>query len=401
MTDQFDHLLNDAFDDFAAAERSTAEQAPGTAAVRRTVAVQRRNRYTMLSLLGAVLVAIPVAAYATNPRGNNSPPLPGSSVTASSSPSRTASASPSPSESATTTPTGASVPGMYLFRLDKNNGTATNDLLHRAPGGDWQKITTVKGPTVQPPNGPPLMAMSPDHKHVAWLLDGKLQISALDGSQVKTVVAATGTLACVGATWTADSRHLLFQTLSSDGKGTTLETVNINGTERKTLGTSTGNVECSPGSVDGATAYVVSSSGAKNHLVAIDGGAAPRTVTAHWPSGRQPIEVVAAENGSTRLLVATVADSASCGCSPPEQYVIVDTATGQVTSLDNAQDKAGSSPISGAFTADGRVVLIADRNRGNGSSVDPFLTVFSAGGAILGSVRLPDMTLGYLVGFDS
>ncbi len=90
MTDQFDDLLHDAFDDFAAAERSTAKQAPGTAAVRRTVAVRHRNRYTMLSLLGAVLIAIPVVAYAANPRGNNSPPLPGASATASGPPHITA-----------------------------------------------------------------------------------------------------------------------------------------------------------------------------------------------------------------------------------------------------------------------------------------------------------------------
>jgi len=395
MTDQFDQLLNDAFDDFAAAERSTAQQAPGAAAVRRTVAVQRRNRYTVLSLLGAVLVAIPVAAYAANPRGNNSPPLPGASVTASSSPSATASASSSPSESATVASTDP-VPGMYLYRVGN-----TSDLLHRAPGGDWKKITTAKGPTVQPPNGPPLLTMSPDREHIAWLLDGKLQISALDGSHVKTVVAAIGSLSCMGITWSADSRHLLFQTLPSDGRGPTLETVNIDGTGRKALGTAAGGFECSPGSVDGATAYAVAHSGTKRHLMAFDGGAAPRIVTANWPSGRQPIEVVAAENGSTRLLVATVADSASCGCSPPEQYAIVDTATGKVTSLDNAQDKAGSAPITGAFTADGRVVLIADRNRGDGSDRDPFLTVFSADGAILGSAPLPDMELAYLVGFDA
>ncbi|MEV6925445.1 hypothetical protein AB0M46_13240 [Dactylosporangium sp. NPDC051485] len=394
MTDQFDHLLHNAFDDFAAAERSTAEQAPGTAAVRRTVAVQRRNRYSMLGLLGAVLIAIPVAAYAANPRGNNSPPLPGTSVAASNSPSATASASPTPSEGATAASTAAStdpVPGMYLYRV----GNTTDDLLHRAPGGDWRKITTVKGPTPAEP-----MTMSPDHQHIAWVLDGKLQISALDGSKVKTVVAATGTLSCSRVTWAADSRHLLFQAVASGDKGTTLETVNIDGTGRKTLGTATEGFDCGLGSVDGATGYVVSRSG-KKHLVAFDGSGAPRTVRASWPSGWQPNEVVAAANGSTRLLVAIVSDSASCGCSPPQQYVIVDTATGQVTRLDNAQDKEGSAPISGAFTADGRVVLIADRNRGNGTAVDPFLTVFSAGGAILGSVRLPDIEYGYLAGFDA
>jgi hypothetical protein len=28
-----------------------------------------------------------------------------------------------------------------------------------------------------------------------------------------------------------------------------------------------------------------------------------------------------------------------CGCAPPKQYVIVDTANGKVTRLDNAQDR--------------------------------------------------------------
>lgn len=97
MTDEFDYLLHDAFDDFTAAERAAAKQPPGTAAVRHTVAVRRRNRYTTLSVLGAVLIAIPVVTYAANPRGNNSPPLPGASVTASGSPSATATANPTPS----------------------------------------------------------------------------------------------------------------------------------------------------------------------------------------------------------------------------------------------------------------------------------------------------------------
>ncbi|WP_426506341.1 hypothetical protein ACPPVO_50430 [Dactylosporangium sp. McL0621] len=410
MTDQFDHLLHDAFDDFAAAERTTAAQAPGTAAVRRTVAVRRRNRYAMLSVLGAVLVAIPVAAYAANPRGNNSPPLPGASVTVSSSPPATATASPAASEGAnpgtdgstsqSTTGTPADpVPGMYLFRVDKHDGTITNDVLHRAPGGEWQKVASVKSPTVALPAGPPLMTMSPDRKHVAWFLDGKLQVSALDGSQVKTLATVGDPVVCVAATWAADSRHLLFQAKSADGTTTTTESIGVDGAGRKTLGPGGDAVQCGPASVDGSTAYVISNAAGPRHLMAVSGGTS-RTIAVSWPGGRQPVDVVAADKGSTRLLVATVSDP-GCGCAPPKQYVIVDTANGKVTRLDNAQDKAGSSPASGAFTADGKVVLIADRNRGNGSGVDLFLTVFGADGAILGSAPLPDMEVGYLVGFGA
>jgi hypothetical protein len=401
MTDQFDNMLHDAFDDFAAAERSTAKQAPGAAAVRRTVAVQRRNRYTMLGVLGAVLIALPVAAYAANPRGNNSPPVPGASATLAQSPSATASATPSDSPSASTSATVTDpVPGIYLYRLDKADGTSTHDLLHRAPGGDWQKITSVTLPAAQPPAGPPPVAMSLDRKHIAWLLNGKLQVSALDGSQVKTVLANTGSVACTAPIWSADSRRLLFVTRASDGVSSTVETVNLDGTGRKALGTEAGNIGCTLGSADGTSAYAKSYSGTKAHLVVFNGSTAPRTVTATWPSGRQFNEVIAAEAGSTRLLVSTVSVGNGCGCSPPQQYAILDTATGTVTKLDNSQDKDGSSPISGAFTSDGRVVLLADRNKGNGSSVDPFLTVFSADGAILGGAPLPSMEIASIAGID-
>jgi hypothetical protein len=408
MTDQFDHLLHDAFDDFAASERTIAAQAPGAAAVRRTVAVRRRNRYAVLSVLGAVLVAIPVAAYAANPRGNSSPPLPGSSVAVSSSPWATASpagsegvtpgAGGSTSQSATGTPADP-VPGLYLFRLDKHDGTPTDDVLHRAPGGEWKKVTSVKGPTVAPPNGPPLVTMAPDRKHIAWVLDGRLQTSALDGSQVKTVATLGGDIRCGGAVWAADSRHLLVPTYGADGKSTTLESVGLDGTGRKVLGTVAEGSVCDLVSADGSTVYVATREGAKPHLLAVGGGSS-RTIAVSWPGGRQPSAVVAVDRGATRLLVATVADT-GCGCSPPQQYAIVDLANGKATRLDNAQDKDGSAPISGAFTADGRVVLIADRNRGNGSGVVPFLTVFGPDGAVLGSAPLPDMEVAHLAGVDA
>lgn len=315
-------------------------------------------------------------------------------------PSGTASATPTASPSGSPPAAATELPGMYLYRLDTADGTTTNDLLHRAPGGDWQKIASVKQPAVPPPNGPPAVAMSPDHQHIAWLLDGKLRVSAIDGSQVKTVVANVQSAACTAVAWTADSRRLLFSApATGDPKASTIQSVNIDGTGRQTIGTISG-MACDTVSVDGRTAYGLTSSGGRSHLVVYESGAGPRIVTANWPAGREPFEVIAAEVGSTRLLVSTVRVSDGCGCSPPQRYAIVDTATGQVTSLDNANDAQGSAPVSGAFTADGRVVLIADRNRGNGSGVVPFLTVFSPGGAILTSVPLPDMEVGFLAGFD-
>jgi hypothetical protein len=103
MSDNLDHLINDAFAEFDAAERGSFPPVPGTAAVRRTVAHRRRVRYTMLGALGALLIAVPVAAFAANPRGNNSPP--GGGVSASPSDA----ASPTPSATPSTTPSTATV----------------------------------------------------------------------------------------------------------------------------------------------------------------------------------------------------------------------------------------------------------------------------------------------------
>ncbi len=351
----------------------------------------------------AVLVVGAGAAVAALP-GGNAAPLPADtgrsdepSVVASSTP--TAPGSPSAS-STTATTTAATVPGMYLYREDKADGTSTNDLFHRAPGGDWKKIASVKGPSGPTPNSTPWVVMSPDHQHIAWLQDGELRISAIDGSHVKTLVADPSGPSCGNPTWTADSRHLLFG-MGTAGNPTaaTIQSIAIDGTGRKSLGPSSG-IGCHIVSADGRVAYNVTSSDGKHHLAVFEGGAAPRIVTANWPAGQVPYEVIAASAGSTRLLVSTVREAEGCGCSPPQRYVVVDTATGHVTSLDNANDKEGSAPVSGAFTADGRVALIADRNRGDGTVVVPFLTVFSPDGAVLGSVPLPSMQHGHLVGFD-
>jgi hypothetical protein len=97
MSDNLDQLIHDAFAEFDAVERGSTPPVPGTAAVRRTVAHQRRVRYTMLSALGALIIAVPVVAFAANPRGNNSPPGNGrpSPTTAASYPSDQASTTPS------------------------------------------------------------------------------------------------------------------------------------------------------------------------------------------------------------------------------------------------------------------------------------------------------------------
>ncbi|MET7400999.1 hypothetical protein ABZS66_46720 [Dactylosporangium sp. NPDC005572] len=89
---EFDDLINDAIGDFRSTEATTPAITPGTAAVRATVRHRRTVRLTTLSVLGAVLIAAPIAAFAADPHGNNPPPVPGNSIT------------PTPVESATPLP---------------------------------------------------------------------------------------------------------------------------------------------------------------------------------------------------------------------------------------------------------------------------------------------------------
>jgi hypothetical protein len=78
----------------------------------------------------------------------------------------------------------------------------------------------------------------------------------------------------------------------------------------------------------------------------------------------------------------------------------VDTATGRVTSLDNANAKAGSAGISDAISAEGRVVLIANQDPANTDKASLFLTVYGTDGAIVSATSLPSIECAYLVGFD-
>ena len=287
---------------------------------------------------------------------------------------------------------GDPVPGMYLYLPATPTVAGTNDILYRAPGGDWRKIATVPVP---PAPSQSVVVVSPDHQHLALLRDGVVQVSTLDGSQVTTVATDIGTGPCQGPRWTADSRHLLIITTTAGGTGYTIQAVNLDGTGLHTVGTTSHAVGCGPVSANGGIVYAVY----PGTLLAFDGGTAPRTVAADWPPGQEPRQVIAASSGSTRLLVATGSTADVCRCSPLEHYAIVDTATGRVTSLENTNDKQGSMPVSGAFTADGRVVLIAAHSRTDGG-ITLFLTVFGPDGTIVGNPPLPPTEYGYLVGLD-
>jgi hypothetical protein len=104
MSDTLDHLISDAFTQFDDAERNSYLPTPAPGTVRRTVAHRRRVRYVSLSVLSAILIAVPVALIATIPHGNNSPP----DVVASSSP--TVSSAPTTTPTPTSTPTSTATP---------------------------------------------------------------------------------------------------------------------------------------------------------------------------------------------------------------------------------------------------------------------------------------------------
>jgi hypothetical protein len=74
MPDHDAELIALALDDFRGAEAVAPLDPEGVAAVRATVRRRRRVKLTTFSVAGALLVAVPIAAFAAHPRGNNPPP---------------------------------------------------------------------------------------------------------------------------------------------------------------------------------------------------------------------------------------------------------------------------------------------------------------------------------------
>ncbi|WP_422770942.1 hypothetical protein ACN28C_30540 [Plantactinospora sp. WMMC1484] len=96
MSESYDNLIDDALGDFHAVEAATAGPVPAAGTVRATVRHRRRVRLGTLSVLAAIVVAIPIAALAANPQGDNPPPDPAVSDR----PSPTAPVTPTPGASA-------------------------------------------------------------------------------------------------------------------------------------------------------------------------------------------------------------------------------------------------------------------------------------------------------------
>jgi hypothetical protein len=80
MSESYDELIDGALGDFRAREATAARPVPGVAAVRARVAHRRKVRTGAVSVLGALLVAVPVAAIAAGPH-RGTPPTPAGSVT--------------------------------------------------------------------------------------------------------------------------------------------------------------------------------------------------------------------------------------------------------------------------------------------------------------------------------
>lgn len=135
---EFDDLISGAVGDFRDAEAGIPAITPGADAVRATVKHRRTVRLTTLSVVGALLIAAPIAAFAADPHGNNPPPTPGESVT-------TVPVGPSPSEAAPTS-TAPAPPDGTLTAAQIGAVKVTIPAFR----GDWCPTKQIKLPASMP-----------------------------------------------------------------------------------------------------------------------------------------------------------------------------------------------------------------------------------------------------------
>lgn len=357
----------------------------------------------------AVLAAASGTALAVLPQQHDSVPPAVITSQSASPPAPSASSSPTPDAPPSTgtpsaPPTSASppnasatMPALYFYRLDRQDGALKNDLSYRPAGGAWRVVSALPQPPGTTPSTLPRISLSPDRRSMAWVTaDGKLQVSAVDGTGLRTLGQSSPSFSCGwgGITWTGDSRRIVYVEHSAVQAATdTIKVVNASGSGARTLASIPAGTQCSVhASGDGRTVAYLDQKNNKVDLLPVDGGG-QHAMTLRLPSGQVSRALIAVSPDGQRLLISTVSRQTACGCSPPQRYYLVGVGSGDFTRLD--QD--GTAPISGGFTDDGRVVLVDDLNRDNGNGVVPRLTLFGPDGSVLGHAAAPDFTYGYLV----
>jgi hypothetical protein len=195
-----DALLSSAFAEFSD-ELAPYVRPAGTAAAYETVRFRRRVRTGVTIGAAALLLAVPVTAYAVTAGDPDSPPVePGTpSPTAEASPSPSPEPEPSPSQEPPVSPSPPEVPelGGQLFYLDDSGGLYVDGQQH--PGGSWLSLN-----------------VSPDGTRVTWVDDnGDLQMSDLDGSN-RRLVHENVDGQCVEPVWSGDSSRLLVHRLTPE-----------------------------------------------------------------------------------------------------------------------------------------------------------------------------------------
>jgi len=356
----------------------------------RRIGVQR----TVIGVAAAVAVLAAGAgtAFAVLPQRHPAflPAAPSSTATASPTPTTSPATDASPASSApTSNPPSTAFPGLYFYRWDDAAGTTKNDVLYRPAGGTWRVASTVKGL----PHDAGKRTLSPDRRTVAYELSNQLWVAAVDGTSARLLVSQILD-GCGGFIWSGDSRRLVHIKASANGRSDLIEEVNADGTGSRTIATVAHQSGCTlAASADGRTVAHVGDS--KITLARTD-GSGQRVVNAKLSDGQLVDEMVAVSPDGSRLLISTSTASAGCGCSGPQQYAVVDSASGQGTRL----AQGDSSPIAAAFTDDGRVVLFDDLNRGNGSGVKPRLTLFGPDGTVLNHTDPPSFEVGNLTGLQ-
>ena len=196
MTDHDDDLLiSGAFRDFQHAAEPSVRPA-GSTAIRGLAVARRRARLTMLSVIGTLLIAAPVATYAALDQDNQGPPVIAATPTP---PSPSVSASPSAppavAEAFTTAYFATGGDGqpvkIYSYGADKQT-----KLLATIGPDDYGHVKAS-------------ITVSPDGTRLAWVDNNKdLYVANINGSNKRKLVAGMNTDGKYAPSWTPDGQRL-------------------------------------------------------------------------------------------------------------------------------------------------------------------------------------------------
>jgi hypothetical protein len=349
-----DLLISGAFRDFQHAAEPSVRPA-GSSAIRGLAVQRRRARITMLSVVGALIIAAPVATYAALDQDNQGPPVvPGES------------ASPTPVESSVPLPTVSATPSAPPVTAEafKTAYFAAGDdfspvkIYSFTPDGQIKLHATI-GPDDYG-HVAASITVSPDGTKLAWFDNNKdLYVANINGSNKRKLLSGLEANGRYSPTWTPDGQRLI--------------------TNKGTVVVSTGAI--SPSTVQGP--YGTWSPGGQFYAYSIHRGDTPYVVVVR-PDGTGVSE------SRSRCENCNSDDRSVLAVSPDGRYVatggwpttgereqtwrnVIDTQTGKDLTL------TLQGPNSGRFLADGTILLAQGKQ----------LKVMSIDGTVLKTYTLP------------